>query len=240
MILFRKLLHSMIEPGRESKMVYGGFFNLLKHIPSGKNSLIDIGCGKGLKTLQYAAILNIPKDKIYGIDGNKEYVTIASDSLSASTLDIEKDKFPFEDKALDVVTCNQVFEHLKNFFFPLTEMERVLKIGGYMAIGIPNLAALHNRVLLLLGLQPICNHITGPHIRCFSHKAFVDFLNLNTNFKLIAVNGAFFYPFSSRIAERIARLFPSFAAYTFYLLRKEKHEPSTSAWNISSIGDTCL
>ena len=169
-----------------------------------------------------------------------KYVEAAGKRLRAVKLDLELEPFPFPDEKFEVVLCNQILEHLKNIFLPLSEMERVLKTGGYLALGIPNLAALHNRLLLLAGRQPVCNAITGPHIRCFAHKAFLGFLRSNLNFRLVATSGSSLYPFPWPAVEFGARLFPGLSAYTFYLLKKTRHAPGESAWRVGSIGDTCL
>ena len=41
------------------------------------------------------------------------------------------------------------------------EFSRVLKVGGQIIVGLPNLAALHRRILLLLGKQPTCIRANG-------------------------------------------------------------------------------
>jgi 2-polyprenyl-3-methyl-5-hydroxy-6-metoxy-1,4-benzoquinol methylase len=137
---------------------------LIEKIPH-CDSLLDVGCGDGIRTQIYAKVLEVPLERIYGIELKEDYIDKAKDHLKIEKIDLEKDRFPFDDQEIHTVICNQVLEHLKNIFQPLREIDRITKVNGYLVIGIPNLAALHNRLLILLGRQPICNYISGPHVR---------------------------------------------------------------------------
>lgn len=238
---FKQFRNFLLQTGKEARRTHSDFLRLLKNIKGRPNNLLDIGTAEGRKTLEYAEALGIHRENIYGIEIAKHYIELAAKtSISLATLDLEKGRFPFTDETFEVVTCNQVLEHLKNIFLPLSEMERVLKTGGHLAIGIPNLAALHNRILLLFGFQPLCNDILGPHIRCFTHKAFLNFLKSNPNFRIITATGSSLYPFPYPAVEFGAYFFPGLSAYTFYLLQKINHNLQLSPWLVSSIGDTCL
>lgn len=63
-------------------------------------------------------------------------------------LNIERDPLPFADESVDIFMANQVLEHCKEIFWIFSEVSRCLKPGGCFIIGVPNLAALHNRLLL--------------------------------------------------------------------------------------------
>ena len=221
----------------EGQRLHDDFCRLIVRIPEREN-LLDVGCLDASKSLDYARILNVKQDDVCGIEYLENYIDVAAKKIDVSSVDIEKHSFPFSDETFDMVSCNQVLEHIKNIFLPLTEMERVLKTGGYLAIGIPNLAALHNRILLLLGLQPFCSKILGPHVRSFTHNAFLNLLKINSNFRFIATAGSSLYPFPYPIVDFGARLFPGLSAYTFYVIQKIKHDPSKSKWLIDLIGTT--
>lgn len=47
-------------------------------------------------------------------------------------------KFPFEDNSFDVVISGQAFEHVEFFWMTMKEIERVLKVGGYVIIIAPS------------------------------------------------------------------------------------------------------
>lgn len=206
----------------------------LLHRISGANSLLDVGCGDGIKTMHYARELGVYEGKVYGIEQQYHYVELASEYVKVMQIDLERDLFPLGDEEIDVVICNQVLEHLKNIFTPMKEMARVVKTGGYLLIGIPNLAAIQNRVLLLFGRQPMCNAIVSPHVRCFTTKGLMEFLKSNPNFDLVEVTGATLYPFPYPIVKYGARYFPGLSSYAFFLLKKVKHSPTQYGWEVPS------
>ena len=140
------------------------------------NSLLDLGCGQGSWTLELAHRLGVPSERVYGTEISPPFVKQAREGLKLFEVDLEEDTLPLPDQSVELVTVNQVLEHLKNVFFCLAECGRVLKVGGHLAVGIPNLAGLVNRVYLLLGRQPMCLEFPGPHVRAFTHRAFVAFV----------------------------------------------------------------
>ncbi len=237
--MFKKAFRNIIRASEEGHRIDEAVLRLLdsvKHV----DSLLDIGCADGSKTMAYAELAGVAAEAIKGVEGQEKYRMQAADKFEAFPLDIEKEKLPFEDESFGLVVCNQVLEHLKNIFLPLSEMDRVLKVKGYLLIGIPNLAALHNRFLLMFGRQPLCNFITGPHIRCFAHRDFLKFIETNNNFEVIKVSSALLYPFPYPLNDWLGRSLHGLSAYTFYLLLKKKHDPSTCGWDIRNVGDTLL
>lgn len=233
----KKLYHFFIQAKHEGYRNYNSVLNLLEDLPEAAN-LLDIGCAEGTKTVQYAKRLSVPLDGVYGIEISPKYVALAQKHFKIFNVDLEKDTFPFQDQEVEVIICNQILEHLKNIFLPFLEMDRILKIGGYLIIGIPNLAALYNRISILLGKQPISNEITGPHIRCFTHKGFLKFIKLNMNFELQAISAASLYPFPYPLVQYCAKYLPGLSSYTFYLLKKIKHDPANCGWILQSGVDT--
>lgn len=234
---FRKIYRFCIQADYEGKRTFKAVSSLLKNTPI-VSDLLDIGCAEGAKTLEYAKLLRLSLKKVYGIEVSQKYKALAQKHFKVFNVDLEKDTFPFQDQELDLIICNQILEHLKNIYLPLSEIDRTLKIGGHLIIGIPNLAALHNRILILFGRQPLCNAINGPHIRCFTHKGFSDFIKSNTNFNLIKINAASLYPFPYPFVEYFAKYFSSLSSYTFYLLKKIKHNPVNCGWSLETDVDT--
>lgn len=193
------------------------------------NSLLDLGCGDGSWSLELARRLDVPPERIYGTEVYPPLVKQAREKIKIFEIDLEEDTLPLTDQAVELVIANQVLEHLKNVFFCLAECERVLKVGGHLAVGIPNLAGLVNRVYLLLGRQPMCLEFPGPHVRAFTHRAFVTFIRSNPAFRLVRCLGSSLYPFPPPLLEAGARVIPSWSAHAFYLLEKVEHRPR-SVW----------
>jgi 2-polyprenyl-3-methyl-5-hydroxy-6-metoxy-1,4-benzoquinol methylase len=235
----RQFYRFCIQAKHEGTRTHEAVLDILENVPE-SDSLLDIGCAEGIKTMQYVKMLSVPLERVYGIELKPKFVRLAEEHFKVLKVNLEHDTFPFQEQEIEVVVCNQILEHLKNIFLPLSEMDRVLKIGGHLIIGIPNLAALHNRFFVLSGRQPLCNVIMGPHIRCFTHKGFLEFIKQNTNFKLLSTRAATLYPFPYPVVKYCAKYFPGLASYTFYLLKKIKHNPDNCGWSMSADFDTCF
>lgn len=106
--------------------------------------ILDIGCfpyhiGKALEILGH---------KVYGISSDHEPI----ENKRIKVINIEKDKFPFQADFFDLVLMSEVIEHLpQSPLIALSEINRILKKGGYVFITTPNIARSINRVKLLVG-----------------------------------------------------------------------------------------
>lgn len=115
-------------------------------------SVLDLGCFDGQFTRRIAE--HVDAGSVFGLDVDLERLKLAeARSIEAHHGDLNE-VFPFESDCFDVIHANQVIEHLSDTDRFVTEIRRTLKPGGYAVIGTPNLAALHNILYLLLGLQP--------------------------------------------------------------------------------------
>ncbi|MEA2101747.1 MAG: class I SAM-dependent methyltransferase, partial [Thermodesulfobacteriota bacterium] len=124
---------------------------------------------------------------------------------------------------MDLVIANQILEHTKEIFWIFNEISRVLRIGGRMIIGVPNLASLHNRILLLLGRQPSPIKSTSAHVRGFTRSDLMRFMECwPGGYRLIDFQGSNFYPFPSLIARPLARCLPTMAWGIFLLVEKTR------------------
>jgi len=137
--------------------------------------------------------------------------------IAVYQLDIEKERFPLANESVDIIIANQILEHVKEIYWIFHEITRLLRLGGSLIIGVPNLAAFHNRILLFMGRQP-----TPAHIRGYTHHGFLKFLNscweggyVEKDFK-----GSNFYPFPPLIAKPLASIWPNFAWGIFMLFTK--------------------
>jgi SAM-dependent methyltransferase len=181
----------------------------------------DIGCGVGSDLLGVRKALAPREVSLAGIDLYEPSIDKArAAGIDVHTADIEKDCLPLEDGSVDIVVANQVLEHVKEIFWVIAEMERVLRTGGLLCVGVPNLASLHNRLLLAFGRQPTSIEPIGPHVRGFTLPALRRLLTAGGFFTVEDTAGGNFYPLPSAPARAAARAWPGAAVSIFALARK--------------------
>lgn len=101
--------------------------------------VLDLGCGSGGISIAYAK----GGAEIVGIDFEKMYPLIARswaqdekqevNILRGSGLDL-----PFKDEIFDIVSCNDVIEHVEDAEKCVKEVSRVIKPGGLIYVTCPN------------------------------------------------------------------------------------------------------
>jgi len=183
--------------------------------------IIDVGAGHGDDLV--AARVFSPNAALTAIENWPPYVEeLNAKGISVYPLNIERDRIPFEDESFDAVIANQVLEHTKELFWIFHEVTRVLRMGGRFIIGVPNLAALHNRVLLALGRQPSPIKSASAHVRGFTKHDILNFVNVcfPNGYDLIGFGGSNFYPLPPFMAKPMASLFPTLAWGIFIMLEK--------------------
>jgi SAM-dependent methyltransferase len=196
--------------------------------PDGGAHLLDIGCWDGAATVRYGSACGATA--LSGIEIFEEPAREAEQKgLDVARLDLERDPFPWENGTFDIVVCNQVFEHLKNIWLPLSEAFHALKPGGHLVISVPNLASFHNRVLLALGRQPTSIRTMGPHVRGYTLTELTDLLELGGGFAVQRVLGVGFYPFPAKFAGPLARTITG-ASHTPVVLARKTRNLEVSPW----------
>lgn len=195
--------------------------NYISSIDSIKNAL-DIGAGNGDDLLIIRT--KFPKAKLNAIECYPPCIEkLQKNKINVFNIDIERTPLPLEDESMDLIIINQVLEHVKEIFWIFSEISRVLKSGGKLIIGVPNLASLHNRLLLLFGLQPTSIQTHSAHIRGFTKKDLIKFMNIfNNGYKIQGYSGSNFYPFPPILAKPLAKLFPSCAWSMFLFFEKQQ------------------
>ena len=176
--------------------------------------ILDVGCGNGNRTIETLCILN-KNCSIVGIDsgehGNQHFDVKDHNLEEGLPYEIKQEKF-------DLVIANQILEHLKNIDWLISDIYDVLDKDGLFLVGVPNLAGLHNRFLLMVGRQPACIKVESTHIRGFTYHAFRKYLE-SFGFGFVNFRGCGLYmPFLHN--SRLVNLFPGCAVYLFLLMRK--------------------
>jgi ubiquinone/menaquinone biosynthesis C-methylase UbiE len=135
-------------------MIPANVKKLLRQKRKGK-LILDIGCGvdKHKSSNPVDLVIGLDVEKIPGVE------VVAN---------IEKG-IPFPDNSLDEVVSNYVFEQIKDFFFVMREVHRVLKPGGIAKI----------RVAFYAGWAQWND---PSHVRSFSYYSFDRFDEKHTRY----------------------------------------------------------
>jgi SAM-dependent methyltransferase len=149
--------------------------------------VLDLGCGEGRQVHGVRAVLGDPV--VVGLDLSVGYLGRARAAGAVPiAAAIDEQPLPFRDGSFDVVVFSEVIEHLVDTDGVLDEILRVLRPGGTLVISTPNLGAWFNRLLLLIGRQPVFSEVSrrkvygrggwqlAGHLRLFTHRAFTEFL----------------------------------------------------------------
>lgn len=199
-------------------------FNMAPKNNSETIKILDVGCGLGFDLFSLSK--KYKNCELFGIDFFEKKLDKSTKKVVNAQIkfcDIENNCFPYADESFDVVLINQVLEHCKNIHHIVSEIIRVTKIKGSFIIGVPNMAALHNRVLLTFGIQPSCIQLDSGHVRGFTSESLNRFVNKigSGSVELHKIKGANFYPFPPLLANLFAKLLPNFAVSIFLRFDKK-------------------
>jgi len=186
-------------------------------------NILDIGAGSGYDLINCSRLLaeHGIKSSLYAIEGYEPNVkTLKEKGITVESADIENGSFQYKDKLFDIIIMNQCLEHTKEVFHIFAEISRVLKPNGICITGVPNLASLHNRLLLLAGRQPSSIRMYGPHVRGITKKDFIDFAEKGGYFKCIDFFGSNFYPFPPKLSNSLSRHLPSLSVSIFFVMKR--------------------
>lgn len=204
---------------QEYRLVKKRIVEVLKPSLKSNASLLDIGCWDGEVTNYYSDKLGV-KD-IYGVDIFPEIAEKAkNNNVKVGICNFENERLPFDDQQFDIVIANQVFEHLKNIYHLMDEINRVLKTGGILLFSVPNLASLHCRLQVLFGIQPSIIKLFEAHVRVFTPSALKKFLTFGNQFKIKKFTGSGYYPFPPCVSEILSKALPSSSLFMVYVLQK--------------------
>ncbi len=99
-------------------------------------SLLDVGCGPGTITADFAKILS--NGRVVGLDSADSVIAEASgqSDLPSNCTFVTGDVYAlqFDDSTFDVIHAHQVLQHLVDPVAALREIYRVLKPGGIIAL----------------------------------------------------------------------------------------------------------
>jgi SAM-dependent methyltransferase len=164
--------------------------------------LLQIQPPSGQQTLLFRDQLVRPRRPVI-YDGQDTRDPEATAETDFAAVDFEAGAFPAPDNDFDLVIWNRELVTVKNAGPALHEARRVLRPGGVMIVALPNLAALHNRLLLLAGFQPTTLHIyDGDHVRGFASLSMTKVLKRALGFSVQRMAGVGLAPVSSAVQPR--------------------------------------
>lgn len=103
-----------------------------------RGRVLDVGCGHGLLANHIAARTGL---SVTGVDINPVLIDVARQSDESDLnefLVASATQLPLPSQTFEVVTCVEVLEHLDHPLAALSEMRRVLKVGGLLVASVPN------------------------------------------------------------------------------------------------------
>lgn len=66
-----------------------------------------------------------------------DFINIDASGKGELTLDVGKEKLPFDDDSVDLIFSYHALEHVSDYLFAISEIHRVLKHGGRLLVGLP-------------------------------------------------------------------------------------------------------
>ncbi|MEO9181427.1 MAG: methyltransferase domain-containing protein [Acidimicrobiales bacterium] len=144
------------------------------------DKILDLGCGFGRHAFEAARLgadviaLDAGRDEVEGV-ANMFAAMVAAGELDATTLHtaaVQGDALhlPFPDAAFDRVICSEVLEHIPNDIGAMTELTRVLRPGGTMAITVPRFGP----ELINWALSDEYHNVPGGHIRIYRRSVLTE------------------------------------------------------------------
>lgn len=148
---------------KDSKVYHSYFFEFHRRLLVLR--LVQRYCPKGSLVLDLGAspfiiscALNRMGYKVIAVDVDPEpYKWMASEcDVGVCKCDLERERVCLGDGEADCAVFSEVLEHLNPYYVnhTLWEINRVLKIGGFLVLTTPNIASLFRRIRLLIGKQP--------------------------------------------------------------------------------------
>lgn len=211
--------------------------------PEHRFDVLDVGVGRG-RTLCFLEPSGVcDRLNMHGIDIKLRNFIHERERWDLRIGDVQTG-LPYDDKSMDVIVFEQVLEHLHDTDTPLREIERVLKPGGILIIGVPtfprpvaslrgfyvrNCAALHRRS-------------GSDHHQSYSRGTIIRHLRKTTSLEIVEVRGfrvvsggviAFLedYEWWYRTSLRLARMFPMLCTEVQIVARRPVKLPEPgSAW----------
>ena len=133
---------------------------------------LDLGCGDGRLTAELRAG-NLVAADVSGVALGRARKKVPG----ASTVHLEPDEsLPLDDGAFDLVLCAETVEHVRDVQLMLSEVRRVLRPGGRLAVTTPAHGRLTGIDIAVRGFERSFDPLS-PHLRFFTARSLAGLLN---------------------------------------------------------------
>lgn len=137
-----------------------------------QHRVLDLGCGQGRHALaaywfgaaQQVVAVDISPQDLAVAQSRREDFPQPDPEKTCVFLRADGLHLPFADASFDVVICSEVLEHIVHYENMLSEIHRVCKSGGQLAVSVPR--AWPERICWWLSRE--YHQVEGGHIRIFS------------------------------------------------------------------------
>jgi len=144
------------------------------------DKVLDLGCGFGRHAFEAArrgasvVALDAGTDEVNGVAAMfiamVEAGELAEGSVHANVVQGDALHLPFPDGAFDRVICSEVLEHIPDDLSAMSELARVLRPGGTMAITVPRFGP----ELINWALSDEYHNVPGGHIRIYRRSVLAE------------------------------------------------------------------
>jgi SAM-dependent methyltransferase len=154
--------------------------------------VLDIGANDGITKRYLDAWPNSKSIDFYGADIEGKYASHRQDWAGFWAGDLMKGYPDIPSEAFDVVICEQVLEHLPQLETAVRTLERVLRPGGTLFVGVPIFP--HGLHLVRRHVVPILDRMNPyahyrHHVQAFSLRTFIRLLRDLTDLEIVAMRG---------------------------------------------------
>ena len=186
---------------------------IIPYIENGR--ILDVGCGSG----RFLKWLKEHGWDVYGVELSEK----AAQNAAKSGLNVfcgELQDAGYSSGSFDAILINQVLEHVHDPMAILREANRLLKNGGRLIVGVPNIESYESRIF-----GEYWSPLDIPrHLYHFSFPVLAAMLDMTGFYVSKSVGKMFFIPHSNRqslryLAEKESKLKFLHALASIYLLK---------------------
>lgn len=179
-----------------------------RNLPIDSGRCLDVGCAEGRGGAEL--LLQKPNLKISGLDCVEERIANLPSCYENSIVGLTS-SIPCEDRTFDAVIAGEFIEHLypSDVDSTLCEFNRILKIGGYIALTTPNPYSLKMR--MRSGTVYGTAHLTQHYPECLKMRL------KQHGFSKIKIRG------SGKASLLVGQYFPWLSVYGSYMVIARKY-----------------